>query len=129
MIDLKLIRTDPATVRASQVSRGEDPSLVDAVLAADADNRAALAAFETARAEQKALGAQVARAAGDEKSALLSRTKDLASQVKELQATADAASARAVELARSLGNIAEPGVPAGGEDDYAVLRHEGTVRD
>ena len=129
MIDLKLIRTDPATVRASQVSRGEDPSLVDAVLAADADNRAALAAFETARAEQKALGAQVARAAGDEKSALLSRTKDLAARVKELQATADAASARAVELARSLGNIAEPGVPAGGEDDFAVLRHEGTVRD
>ena len=129
MIDLKLIRADPATVRASQVSRGEDPAIVDSVLAADAENRAALAAFETARAEQKALGAQVAKASGDERIALLARTKDLAAQVKDLQATADAAAAQATTLARSLGNVPEPGVPAGGEDDFAVLRHEGTVRD
>jgi seryl-tRNA synthetase len=129
MIDLKLIRTDPNAVKASQISRGEDPGIVDAVLAADADNRAALSAFENARAEQKALGAQVAQAAGDERAALLARTKDLAAQVKELQAAADAASSRAVELARSLGNIPQPGVPSGGEDDFAVLRQEGTVRD
>jgi len=129
MIDLKLIRTDPESVKASQVSRGEDPALVDAVLAADAANRAALAAFEVARAEQKALGSQVARAQGDEKAALLARTKDLAAQVKDLQAAADAAAAQATELARALGNVPEPGVPSGGEDDFAVLRTEGTVRD
>ena len=129
MIDLKLIRTDPDAVKASQISRGDDPSLVDEVLAADAQNRASLAAFETARAEQKALGARVARAAGDEKAALLARTKHLAAQVKDLQAAADAAAARSVELARALGNVPEPGVPSGGEDDFTVLRHEGTVRD
>jgi len=129
MIDLKLIRTDPNAVKASQISRGEDPGLVDEVLAADASNRAALAAFEVARAEQKAIGTQVARAQGEEKAALLSQTKELASRVKELQAAADAAAAQATELARSLGNIPEAGVPSGGEDDFAVLRHEGTVRD
>ena len=129
MIDLKLIRTDPQSVRASQISRGEDPGLVDKVLAADAANRAALNAFETARAEQKALGAQVARAQGDEKAALLARTKELAATVKQLQATADAAATQASDLARALGNIPEPGVPSGGEDDFAVLRHVGTVRD
>ncbi|MGC4175229.1 serine--tRNA ligase [Demequina sp.] len=129
MIDLKLIRTDPNAVRASQISRGDDPALVDQVLEADAANRAALNAFETARAEQKALGAQVARAQGDEKAALLARTKDLAAQVKELQATADSAATQASDLARALGNIPEPGVPSGGEDDFAVLRHEGAVRD
>jgi seryl-tRNA synthetase len=129
MIDLKLIRTDPDAVRASQISRGEDPGLVDQVLSADAANRAALNAFETARAEQKTLGAQVARAQGDEKAALLARTKDLAAQVAELKATADAAATQASDLARALGNIPEPGVPSGGEEDFAVLRHEGTVRD
>jgi len=129
MIDLKLIRTDPHAVKASQISRGEDPALVDQVLAADSANRAALAEFETARAEQKALGAQVARAQGEEKAQLLARTKELAATVKQLQATADAAAATASDLARALGNIPEPGVPSGGEDDFAVLRHEGTVRD
>ena len=129
MIDLKLLRADPDRVKDSQRSRGEDPAVVDQVLAADAQHRAALADFEARRAEQKALGKEVAQAQGDAKQALLARTKDLAAQVKELNATADAAAARAVELARSLGNIPEPGVPSGGEEDFTVLRHEGDVRD
>ncbi|WP_084079389.1 serine--tRNA ligase [Demequina sp. NBRC 110057] len=129
MIDLKLLRTDPDVVKASQRSRGDDPAIVDQVLEADAAHRAALADFETKRAEQKGLGKQVAQAQGDEKQVLLARTKELAAAVKEAQAAADAAAARAVELARSLGNIPEPGVPSGGEDDFTVLRHEGTPRD
>jgi len=129
MIDLKLIRATPDLVRESQRSRGEDPGVVDAALAADSENRAALLEFETARAEQKLIGKDVAGATGDAKAALLARTKDLAARVKDLQTAADAAAARAVELARSLGNIPEPGVPSGGEDDFAVLRHEGVVRD
>ena len=129
MIDLKLLRAAPDVVKASQISRGEDPGTVDQVLAADAANRAAMQEFEAARAEQKALGKDVARAQGEEKQALLARTKELAARVKELQAAADAAAATAVELARSLGNLPEPGVPAGGPDDFAVLRHVGTPRD
>lgn len=129
MIDLKLLRAEPDVVKASQISRGEDPGMVDQVLAADAANRAAMQEFEAARAEQKALGKEVARAQGEEKQALLARTKELAARVKDLQAAADAAAATAVELARSLGNLPEPGVPAGGPDDFAVLRHVGTPRD
>lgn len=129
MIDLKLLRAEPDVVKASQISRGEDPGMVDQVLAADAANRAAMQEFEAARAEQKALGKDVARAQGEEKQALLARTKELAARVKDLQAAADAAAATAVELARSLGNLPEPGVPAGGPDDFAVLRHVGTPRD
>lgn len=129
MIDLKLLRAAPDVVKASQISRGEDPGTVDQVLAADAANRAAMQEFEAARAEQKALGKDVARAQGEEKQVLLARTKELAARVKELQAAADAAAATAVELARSLGNLPEPGVPAGGPDDFAVLRHVGTPRD
>jgi len=129
MIDLKLLRAEPDVVRDSQRSRGDDPAVVDQVLEADAAHRAALTDFETKRAEQKGLGKQVAQAAGDEKQALLARTKALAAEVKDAQARADAAAARAVELARSLGNIPEPGVPSGGEDSFTVLRHEGEVRD
>ncbi|MDE0572024.1 serine--tRNA ligase [Demequina sp. B12] len=129
MIDLKLLRAEPELFRASQRSRGDDPAIVDQVLAADAEQRAALTEFEAKRAEQKSLGKQVAQAQGDEKQALLAHTKELAARVKELQATADAAATKAVELARSLGNVPEDGVPAGGEDNFTVLRHEGQVRD
>ena len=34
MIDLKQLRDDPERVRASQRARGDDPALVDALLAA-----------------------------------------------------------------------------------------------
>ena len=82
MIDLRLLRDDPDTVRASQTARGDDPALVDVVLDADARRRAALTDFERLRAEQKSLGKEVARAQGDEKHRLLSHAKSLAEQVK-----------------------------------------------
>ena len=42
-IDLKLLRDDPDVVRRSQLSRGEDPALVDVLLAADGSALAATA--------------------------------------------------------------------------------------
>ena len=129
MIDLRLLREEPDVVRASQVARGDDPHLVDEVLDADARRRSALTQFETLRAEQKALGKQVAAAQGDEKQSLLARAKQLADQVKALQTEADAAEQRAARLSSRIGNVVEPGVPAGGEDDYVVLEHVGTPRD
>ncbi|WP_028046047.1 serine--tRNA ligase [Cellulomonas sp. URHE0023] len=128
MIDLRLLREDPDVVRASQVARGDDPHLVDQVLDADARRRSALTDFETLRAEQKSLGKQVAQAQGDEKQALLTRGKHLAEQVKALQADADAAETLATELSRRISNVVEDGVPAGGEDDYVVLKHVGERR-
>ncbi len=129
MIDLKLLRDDPDTVRASQVARGDDPRLVDEVLDADARRRSALTEFETLRAEQKSHGKLVAAAQGDEKQALLAHGRQLADRVKALQADATAAEEKATELARRIGNVIEPGVPSGGEDDYVVLEHVGTPRE
>ncbi|RPF23262.1 serine--tRNA ligase [Myceligenerans xiligouense] len=128
MIDLKQLRENPDVVRASQTARRDDPALVDAALEADATRRSSLTAFESLRAEQKALGKQVAKASGDEKTELLTRTKQLAQQVKDHQATANAAQERLDEILWEIANIAE-GAPAGGEEDFVVLRTEGTPRD
>ncbi|HET7763378.1 MAG TPA: serine--tRNA ligase [Phycicoccus sp.] len=129
MIDIRLLREDPDTVRASQRARGEDESVVDAILAADERRRASLTSYERLRAEQKSMGKEVARAQGGEKQALLARTKELAAEVKALQAGADDAQAELDALMRTIGNVVEPGVPAGGEDDYVVLEEVGAPRD
>ncbi|KGN40361.1 serine--tRNA ligase [Knoellia aerolata] len=129
MIDLKLLRENPDRVRASQRARGEDEGVVDAVLAAEEKRRSSLTAYEQLRAEQKAMGKDVARAQGDEKQALLARTKELAAQVKANQAAADEAAAELATLTRTIGNVIEDGVPVGGEDDYVVLDEVGTPRD
>ncbi len=129
MIDPKLLRTDPDRVRRSQKARGESVALVDEALAADEARRSSISAFETARAEQKSLGARIAKASGDEKAALLARTKELSGRVKALQAEADEADAAYTEVVKQFGNIVFEDVPAGGEDDLYVIDEVGSPRD
>jgi seryl-tRNA synthetase len=128
VIDIRLLRDNPDAVRASQQARGEDPTLVDAVLAADSRRRSSLTEFESLRAEQKSMGKQVAQASGDEKAALLTRTKELSEQVKSHQAAANEADAELDELLFSIPNVVE-GAPPGGEADFVELKHVGTPRD
>ncbi|HET6968065.1 MAG TPA: serine--tRNA ligase [Ornithinibacter sp.] len=129
MIDIKLLRDDPELVRASQRARGEDEGVVDVIRAADERRRSSLTAYERLRAEQKSMGKDVARAQGDEKQALLARTKEIAAEVKSLQAAADEAQAELDTLVRTIGNVVEPEVPSGGEDDYVVVETVGAARD
>lgn len=129
VIDLKLVRDQPDTVRASQRARGEDESLVDAVLDADARRRSTLQEFEQVRAEQKAFGKQVAAARGEEKAALVQQAKQLAERVRALQADADAAQTELDELVWRIPNVVVDGVPVGGEDDYVEVKQVGTRRD
>jgi seryl-tRNA synthetase len=129
VLDPKLLREDPEAVRASQRARREDPALVDRALAADESRRSAIAAFDRLRNEQKTLGREVAKASGDDKVRLLDRTRQLAVEVKAADAARTEAEATYDVLIRAISNVAEPGVPEGGEDDYAVLEHVGTPPD
>lgn len=129
MIDIRLLREDPDRVRASQRARGEDEGVVDHILAADERRRSSLTEFERLRAEQKSMGKQVAQAQGEAKQALLAQTKEMAARVKTLQAAAGEAEELLDTLLRRIGNIIEPGVPVGGEDDYVVLETVGKPRD
>ncbi|MEV6607378.1 serine--tRNA ligase [Kutzneria sp. NPDC051319] len=127
MIDLRTLRENPEAVRASQRARGEDPSLVDALLSADERRRSAVSRADSLRGEQKALGKQVGRAQGDERAALLAKGKELAAEVKAAEAEQSEADAALVDAQKRIQNIVEPGVPEGGEDDYVVLKHVGTT--
>jgi seryl-tRNA synthetase len=125
LIDLRLLRDDPERLRASQRARGESESAVDALLGADGARRAAVARFEALRAEQKQLGKQMPKATGPEREALLSRTKELSQQVKDAEAAAGVAEAALRDAQFAVPNIIEDGAPAGGEDDFVVLREVG----
>ena len=129
MIDLRLLREDPDRIRASQRLRGESTEVVDDLLRADEDRRAATQRFEAVRAEQKSLGRQVSTATGDERAALLARTKELAAQVKAAEAAATEADQALRRAHLAVPNVVEDGAPAGGEDDFAVLREVGDIPD
>ena len=124
-----MLRENPDKFRASQAARGADESVVDRVLEADSARRSAITEYETLRAEQKSFGKKVAQAQGEQKQQLLAEVKDLSDRVKDADSRADAAQATIDELLKALPNLIIDGIPAGGEDDFAVLKHVGQPRD
>lgn len=129
MLDIQFIREHPEVVKESQRKRGESVELVDEVLRADEERRSSLKQFEEARARQKEIGKQVAKAAPDEKAKLIAQTKELSEQVASFKASADTADEQYTTAMWQLSNIVEPQAPEGGEDDYVVMRKVGQIRD
>ncbi|HEY6819279.1 MAG TPA: serine--tRNA ligase [Mycobacterium sp.] len=121
MIDLKLLRDNPDAVRESQKKRGEDPTLVDTLLAADTARRTAISTADSLRADQKAASKKVGAASADDRPTLLQQAKDLAEQVKSAEAQQAEAEATFAAAHMAISNVIIDGVPAGGEDNFAVL--------
>ena len=124
MIDLKFLRENPDVVRASQINRGEDPELVDQLIAADESRRASIQAADSLRSEQKAFGKKIGQAAPEDRPALLEGSNELKAKVKAAEEAQKSAEAKVAELQFRIPNVVE-GAPAGGEDDFVVLEHVG----
>ena len=129
MIDPRLLRDDPDLLRAAQTKRGLSAGVVDDALAADDRRRSTIVEFERLRGEQKSLGKQIPRVQGEEKQALLARTKTLSADVKKAEAAQSEAEEAYRSILMAIPNPAAAEAPAGGEDDYVVLEEVGTPRD
>lgn len=126
MIDLNLLRENPAAIKASQRARGASEQLVEDAAAADAAWRAKLIEFENLRAEQNALSKEVSTAPKEEKAALVAKAQELGTRVKAAEAESNEASEALDKLVWKIENVVIDGVPAGGEDDFVVIREVGT---
>lgn len=129
MIDLTLLRENPDVIRASQRARGADESLVDQAIELDRSRRELLQKFEALRAEQNVFGKQVAAAPKEEKKALVDQAQELAARTKEASAEADAAGVKLNEVLFKIDNVVVEGVPAGGEEDFVLVREVGQKRE
>jgi seryl-tRNA synthetase len=126
VIDLNLLRDNPAAIKASQRLRGADEGLVDQAAAADAAWRKALQDFESLRAEQNASSKLVAQASKEDKPALVAAAQDLAARVKAADLASGEAQQALNDILYKIENVVIDGVPAGGEDDFVVIREVGT---
>ncbi|HET8739531.1 MAG TPA: serine--tRNA ligase [Acidimicrobiia bacterium] len=88
MIDPRLLREDPDLIAESLRRRGSKIDL-DALIALDAEHRAALQEAERLRAAQKEAGKEIATLEGEAKQAAIDQVASLAAQVKETTARAD----------------------------------------
>jgi seryl-tRNA synthetase len=125
VIDPQLLRYNPDTVRRSQESRGASVALVDEAITADAARRAKIGEFENLRAEQNAFGKTVAAAPKEQKKELVAEAQELAARVKAAQQISQEAEAEFTRIVGAIGNVTIDGVPAGGEDDWALVREVG----
>jgi seryl-tRNA synthetase len=125
VIDPQLLRDNPERIRNSQAARGDSVELVDAALDADVRRRAAIVASEALRAEQKALGKQIATAKGEQKTGLLAKAQELATSVKALAQSATDAESEFTRIAWDIANPIIDGVPSGGEENFVTLREVG----
>ena len=94
---------------------------------ADANRRAAISAADNLRAEQKALSKQVSSASPEQRPAVLDRAKRLAADVKAAETEQANAEDAFTAAHLAISNVIVDGVPAGGEDDYAVLDTVGSI--
>ncbi len=129
MIDPKALRDDPDRFRAAQAKRGLSADVVDGALVADERRRSAIVDYERLRGEQKTLGKQIPQAQGEERAALLARTKTLSGDVKAAEVAQTEAEDAYRTAVLAIPNPAADEAPAGGEDDYVVLEHVGEPRD
>jgi seryl-tRNA synthetase len=127
VIDPLLLRENPELIKRSQELRGESVAFVDEAVEADAARRSAITTFESLRAEQNSFGKQVAQAPKEQKAALVAEVQQLSARVKAASQQAGDAEAAFTEAVQRIGNVVLDGVPAGGEDDYIVLREVGEI--
>ena len=126
MIDPNLLRENPDAIKASQRARGNDEAIVDEAAQADTTWRKKLQEYETLRAEQNAAAKLVGSASKDERPTLIAAGQVLADKVKAALEIANAAEARLNELMWKIENVVLEEVPAGGEENFKVLKEVGT---
>jgi seryl-tRNA synthetase len=127
MIDIKLVRDEPAMVKAALARRGVPAEDIDRVIELDAEHRREMGAQEALRARVKALSREVgeAKRAGDD-----ARANQLSEESRQLgeeeRAAGERADERGVTLRAAmldLPNLPDPQVPDGmGADDNVEVR-------
>lgn len=126
MIDLRLLRQDPAGVRASLMRRGDAAvgDGVDAALDLDRRWRSVVTESESLRAVRNAQTEEVARKkrAKEPADELLAQLKSSAEKAKALDAEARELEEALRDLLARLPNIPHPAIPTGNADANRILR-------
>jgi len=129
MLDRRLIREQPDVVRRSLARRRLPTSVVDDLLALDADWRTAATAVDAAKAERNALSARFAKAK-EQDAASLGKLREqsgaLGERIASQEHAATALEARLTELLANVPNVLADDVPDGADSAAnVVLRSSG----
>jgi seryl-tRNA synthetase len=131
MLDIRLIREDPAAVERALATRGTAISLAP-VLAADAERRRLLTETEELKAERNRASEAIGQAKrrGEDAQAVTARMREVSDRIKALDLQVKDADARLEGLLLEIPNLPHPSVPVGrSADDNVEVRRWGTPRE
>ena len=125
MLDLRLIREQPAAVERALAGKG-GAELVKQIVELDAERRRVIREAEELKALRNKLSEQVAKGKreGADVSGQVEHSRSFADRIKALDAELKQVEARIEALLVQLPNLPHPSVPPGrGEDDNVEVRH------
>jgi seryl-tRNA synthetase len=131
MLDIKLIRDRPDSVRQRLASRGDgSDALIDKILAADESRRKAVSEVETLKAQRnrvsKDIGGLMAQKKAAEAEASKKEMRELGDRIKKLDESTAALDAELREMMLRLPNLPHESVPPGRTaEDNPVVREYG----
>ncbi|MEY8381887.1 serine--tRNA ligase [Christensenellaceae bacterium 44-20] len=126
MLDLKFLRANPEVVKQNIRNKFQDQklSLVDEVIALDAENRATIQQAEALRADRnrisKQIGGLMAKGQKEEAEALKRQVTDFSSHLAELEEKERELDEKITRIMMSIPNIIDPSVPIGKDDSENV---------
>ena len=130
MLDIKLIRDDPAGVERALATRGATISLAP-ILEADTARRRLVTGAEELKAERNRASEAIgqARRRGEDAQAATARMREVSDRIKALDAQVKEADGRLEALLLEIPNVPHASVPVGASaDDNVEVRRWGTPR-
>lgn len=130
MFDLRLIREQPGQVREALQRRGQDPAIVDDILAADEERRTKLSELEAHRNQRNVGSKEIGRMTDNaERQTRVSAMGAINVRIKVLESEVDVVESRLNDLLAVVPNLPADDVPLGKDDaDNVVLRTVGEPR-
>ena len=123
MIDLRLLREDPDSVRAAYARRGGIDGL-DRVIELDLRHREMLRTVEDLRAEQNKASKAIGASPPEDRQAAIARAKELSDRLKGLEPEMEKLAAELEEAAVYLPNFPHESVPEGLTEEENVVERE-----
>ncbi len=122
MLDINLVRKEPARVRQALIDRNVDPSPIDEILNLDAQRRAILVQTEQLRATRNAVSKQIGQMRDEaEREAKKAEMRRVGDEIAALEAELAAIEAKLEERTAGLPNLPDPRVPVGPDEAHNVV--------
>ena len=128
MIDIKYLREKPDEIKARIRKREMDlDSIVDEIIAVDAEKREQMGKVEAMKAEQNAASKQIPqiKKVGGDASEIMAKMKELVAQIKDGDVKIAELEEKQTSLLLSLPNLPDEDVVAGGKEQNEPLHYFG----